>query len=93
MNDQLTIDFKISTAFPDAVAGQKYSVNGVQYTYQGTDKIHDMLDDLKRSHPELVHTENAAAMLANPMGFKPPTFQIDPNIVKTLTTMNAAAFD
>ena len=91
MNDQLTIDFKISTAFPFATPGQTYSVNGVPYVYKGTDKIHDMLDDLKRSHPELVDVANVAAMMANPLGFKPPTFQIDPKLMNTLTTINTAA--
>ena len=91
MVDQLTIDFKITTAYPDAVPGNKYTISGVEYTYKGSDKIHDMLDDLKRTHPELVNTTAAAAMMADPLGYKPPTFQLDPKIAQGLVTLNAAS--
>lgn len=89
--DQVTIDFRISTAFPNATVGQKYIVNCEEVTYTGSDRVSDMIDDLSMKHPELIHTENAAAMLRDPMGFKPPTFQLDPNITKQLVSIAGAA--
>jgi len=91
MVDQVSQDYKIATAFPDAVPGQMYTINGQQIMYKGADKIQDMIDDLSMKHPDMVNIANAAAMLANPLGFKPPTFQIDPNVMKGLATLNAAS--
>jgi len=91
MVDQVSQDYKIATAFPDAVPGQMYTINGQQLMYKGADKIQDMIDDLSMKHPEMLNTQNAAAMLADPLGFKPPTFQLDPGIAKGLNTLNAAA--
>ena len=94
MVDNVSKDYKITAKFPEAVPGQKYIINGEELLYTGADKIHDMIDDLSRDHPELLHAENAAAMLADPLGFKPPTFQLDPTVVKgiqTLAAVDAAA--
>jgi hypothetical protein len=91
MADQLSTDFKIKTAFPTAVIGQSYTVNGVSVTYQGTDETADMIDDLSRNFPDLINAPNAAAMLTNPSGFKPPPFRLDPQITTLLTGNLAGA--
>jgi hypothetical protein len=91
MVDQVTIDYKISALFPDAIPGQMYLVNGQQMMYKGADKIQDMIDDLSMKHPDMINKANAAAMLADPLGFKPPTFQLDPAVVKGITALNTAS--
>jgi len=88
--DQVSIDFKISGIYGTATVGAPYNVGGVIYTYQGTDKTADMIDEMVRDYPDLVNKDNAVRMLKNPAGFTPPKFQLDPTITSALATASAA---
>jgi hypothetical protein len=71
--------------YPNAMPGDKYVFCGKQYTYTGLDVINDQLDDLSRAFPDLVDTRNVSMMMSDPLGFIPPTFQLDPSISAALT--------
>ena len=85
MANQLTLDKKIKEEFTAAKIGESYTTDdGVTAIYQGTDQTADMIEDLARDFPEFVNKANAAAMLANPLGFVPPPFKLDPQIATLL---------
>jgi hypothetical protein len=83
--DQLQIDTRLRMRYPNAMPGDKYVFCGKQYTYTGLDVINDQLDDLSRAFPDLVDTRNVSMMMSDPLGFIPPTFQLDPSISAALT--------
>jgi len=83
--DQLQIDTRLRMRYPNAMPGDKYVFCGKQYTYTGLDVINDQLDDLSRAFPDLVDTRNVSMMMSDPLGFVPPTFQLDPSISAALT--------
>jgi hypothetical protein len=89
--DQVSIDFKISGIYGTAIVGAPYNVGGVIYTYQGTDKTADMIDDMLRDFPDILNKTNAVNMLKNPTGFSPPTFQLNPAIAAGIAASGAAS--
>jgi len=92
MANQLKIDTKIKEEFTAAKIGESYTTDdGVTAIYQGTDQTADMIEDLSRDFPEFVNKANSAAMLANPLGFVPPPFKLDPAIGSLLTGGAAGA--
>ena len=82
--DQLKIDTKISAAYPNAVPGQTYTINGIPVMYKGIDRIIDQIDEINNKFPGMINVEHANAMLRDPLGFKPTTFQLDPSIAAAL---------
>jgi len=83
--DQLRIDSKVSAAFPNAIPGQTYVISGIPVVYKGVDRIVDQIDELNSKFPGMINVEHAAAMLRDPLGFKPKPFQLDPSITHALT--------
>ena len=82
--DQLRLDSKVSAAFPNAIPGQTYTVNGIPVLYKGVDRIIDQIDELNTKFPGMLNVEHAAAMLKDPLGFKPSQYQLDPSIAHAL---------
>lgn len=82
---QLKLDSKVSAAFPDAIPGQTYTINGFPVMYKGVDRIVDQIDEMNSKFPGMLNVEHAAAMLRDPLGFRPPPFQMDPSITHALT--------
>jgi hypothetical protein len=90
---QLKLDSKVSAAFPDAIPGQIYTINGFPVMYKGIDRIIDQIDEMNSKFPGMLNVEHAAAMLRDPLGFRPPPFQIDPSITHALTGNIAGALN
>lgn len=90
--DQLTVDTQLSQAYPGIVPGTVVTINCFDYTYTGLDVIMDQIDTLTRDHPELLDVVEARNMIANPLGYRPPTrFQMDPSISHALAGNFGAA--
>lgn len=90
--DQLTIDTQLSQTYPGIIPGTIVTINCVDYQYTGLDVIMDQIDTLTRDHPELLDLEVARNMMADPLGYRPPTrFQMDPSISHALTGNIGAA--
>ena len=81
---QLKLDSKVSAAFPNAIPGQTYTINGIPVLYKGVDRIIDQIDELNSKYPGMLNVEHAAAMLRDPLGFSPIPFQLDPSITHAL---------
>jgi hypothetical protein len=81
---QLKLDSKVSTAFPEAIPGQTYTINGFPVMYKGVDRIVDQIDELNSKFPGMLNVEHTAEMLRDPLGFKPTPFQLDPSITHAL---------
>ena len=82
--DQLQIDYQLRAVLADVqdiVAGVEYTLYGQKYKYMGTDLIHKQSMVLQRDHPELFNPQIALAMMRDPLGYKPPPFQLSPNVV------------
>jgi hypothetical protein len=88
--DQLQLDYQLKAVIPDAIAGVEYTVYGQKYMYKGTDVIHKQSEALMRDHPELHDAAVTLQMLKDPLGYKRPPFQLDPNIVKGVAVAAAA---
>jgi hypothetical protein len=82
--EQLKLCSKVSAAFPDAIPGQIYTINGFPVLYKGVDRIIDQIDELNTKFPGMLNVEHAAAMLRDPLGFTPSIFQLDPSITHAL---------
>jgi hypothetical protein len=91
--DQLKLCSKVSAAFPDAIPGQMYTINGIPVMYKGIDRIVDQIDEMNSKFPGMLNVEHAAAMLRDPLGFRPPPFQIDPSIAHALSGNIAGALN
>ena len=88
--DQVTIDFKIKTLYPNPIKGQTYIVDCVPKVYAGTDSVVDMFDDLSRKFPTMINYQYVNGYINNPFGYTPPAYKIDPKVTATLLALNAA---
>jgi hypothetical protein len=69
------------------VKGDYYYFNGKRYQYTGINELCELLERMNRDHPELVNTNEAIKMIADPLGYRPPPFQLDPAIVVGLAAL------
>lgn len=83
--DQLQIDTRLRMRYPGVRPGDVFALCGKQVQYTGLDLITDQLDYLSRGYTDLVDTRNVSLMLSDPLGFVPPTYQIDPSLIAALT--------
>jgi len=83
--DQLQIDTRLRMRYPGVRPGEVFALCGKQVQYTGLDLITDQLDYLSRGYGDLVDTRNVSLMLSDPLGFVPPTYQIDPSLIAALT--------
>ena len=67
--------------------GDKYTLNDKEYTYTGINELCEMLERMNRDHPELVNTEESIKMINDPLGYRPPPFQMDPAITLGLAAL------
>jgi hypothetical protein len=67
--------------------GDKYILNDKEYTYTGINELCEMLERMNRDHPELVNTEESIKMINDPLGYRPPPFQMDPAITLGLAAL------
>jgi len=84
MADQLQIDYQLRSVLADVqdlVAGAEYILYGQTYKYMGTDLIHKQSMVLMRDHPEMFNAQVALGMMRDPIGYRPPPFQLSPNVV------------
>lgn len=93
MADQLQIDYQLRAVLADVqdlVAGVEYTLYGKKYKYMGTDLIHKQAMVLQRDHPEMFNPQIALAMMRDPLGYKPPPFQLSPAVVAGVAAAAAA---
>jgi hypothetical protein len=88
--DQLTIDFKIKTLYPNPIKGQTYIVDCLPRVYGGTDGVYDMFDDMSRKFPTLINYQYMNGYMNNPFGYVPPVYKLDPKLAGTLVALNVA---
>jgi hypothetical protein len=88
--DQLTIDFKIKTLYPNPRKGQLYIVDCVPKMYAGTDSMFDLFDDMSRKFPTLINYQYMNGYMNNPFGYVPPIYKLDPKFAATLVALNVA---
>jgi len=91
--DQLQIDYQLRAVLADVqdiVAGVEYTLYGQKYKYMGTDLIHKQSMLLQRDHPELFNPQIALAMMRDPLGYRPPLFQLSPTVVAGVAAAAAA---
>jgi hypothetical protein len=69
------------------VKGDYYYLNGKRYQYTGINELCELLERMNRDHPELVNTNEAIKMIADPLGYRPPPFQLDPAITVGLAAL------
>jgi hypothetical protein len=67
--------------------GDKYTLNGKQYIYTGTNELCELLERMNRDHPELVNHAEAKRMIQDPLGYRAPPYQIDPAILVGLAAL------
>ena len=92
MADQLQLDYQLRAVLGEAanlVAGVEYSLYGKPYRYMGTDVIHQQSTKLMSEHPELFNASVALGMMRDPLGYRPPPFQLSPNVVAGLAAAAA----
>ena len=93
MADQLQIDYQLRAVLADVqdiVAGVEYTLYGQKYKYMGTDLIHKQSMVLQRDHPDMFNPQVALAMMRDPLGYKPPPFQLSPAVVAGVAAAAAA---
>lgn len=91
--DQLQIDYQLRAVLADVqdiVAGVEYTLYGKKYKYMGTDLIHKQSMLLQRDHPDMFNPQIALAMMRDPIGYRPPPFQLSPNVVAGVAAAAAA---
>ena len=84
MADQLQIDYQLRSVLADVqdlVAGAEYILYGQTYKYMGTDLIHKQSMMLMKDHPEMFNAQVALGMMRDPIGYRPPPFQLSPNVI------------
>lgn len=82
--DQLQTDYQLRAVLEDVqdlIAGTEYLLYGKKYKYMGTDVIHKQSMTLMRDHPEMFNAQVALGMMRDPLGYRPPPFQLSPNVV------------
>jgi hypothetical protein len=82
--DQLQTDYQLRAVLEDVqdlIAGTEYLLYGQKYKYMGTDVIHKQSMTLMRDHPEMFNAQVALGMMRDPLGYRPPPFQLSPNVV------------
>ena len=67
--------------------GDKYTLNDKEYTYTGINELCELLDRMNRDNPDLVNHTEAVRMINDPLGYKPPAFQLDPAITLGLAAL------
>jgi hypothetical protein len=90
--DQIKIDHQLKALYPTIQPGDTGAINGVRYTYKGSDIIMDQIDQLKRTNPDLIDVAVCAAMLKDPLNFTQPRFVLDPGVTAALRGDTNAAF-
>ena len=83
--DQLQTDTRLRMRYPGVRPGDVFVLCGKQVQYTGLDLITDQLDYLSRGYGDLVDTRNVSLMMSDPLGFVPPTYQIDPTLIAALS--------
>ena len=69
------------------VKGDYYYFNGKRYQYTGINELCELLERMNKDHPDLVNTDEAIKMIADPLGYRPPPFQLDPAITVGLAAL------
>ena len=69
------------------VKGDTYTLDGKEYIYTGTNELCELLERMNRDHPDLVNHTEAIRMINNPLGYRPPAFQINPAVVLGLAAL------
>lgn len=92
MADQLQLDYQLRAVLGQTmnlVAGTEYVIYGTPHKYMGTDLIHQQATRLMNDHPELFNASVALGMMRDPLGYRPPPFQLSPNVVAGLAAASA----
>ena len=69
------------------VKGDKYTLNGKEYIYTGTNELCELLERMNRDNPGLVNHTEAVRMINDPLGYRAPPYQIDPAILVGLAAL------
>jgi hypothetical protein len=67
--------------------GDKYTLNGKEYIYTGTNELCEMLERMNRDNPGLVNHTEAVRMINDPLGYRAPPYQMDPAILVGLAAL------
>jgi len=67
--------------------GDKYTLNGKEYIYTGTNELCELLERMNRDNPGLVNHTEAVRMINDPLGYRAPPYQIDPAILVGLAAL------
>ena len=92
MADQLQLDYQLRAVLGQTmnlIAGTEYVIYGTPHKYMGTDLIHQQATRLMNDHPELFNASVALGMMRDPLGYRPPPFQLSPNVVAGLAAASA----
>jgi len=92
MADQLQLDYQLRAVLGQTinlVAGTEYVIYGTPHKYMGTDLIHQQATRLMNDHPDLFNASVALGMMRDPLGYRPPPFQLSPNVVAGLAAASA----
>ena len=69
------------------VKGDKYTLNGKEYIYTGTNELCELLERMNRDNPGLVNHTEAVKMINDPLGYRAPPFQLDPAVLVGLAAL------
>lgn len=69
------------------VKGDKYTLNGKEYIYTGTNELCELLERMNRDNPGLVNHTESVKMINDPLGYRAPPFQIDPAVLVGLAAL------
>ena len=67
--------------------GDKYTLNDKEYIYTGTNELCELLERMNRDNPDLVNHTEAVRMINDPLGYRPPPFQMDPAVTLGLAAL------
>jgi hypothetical protein len=67
--------------------GDKYTLNGKEYIYTGTNELCELLERMNRDNPGLVNHTEAVRMINDPLGYRAPPYQMDPAILVGLAAL------
>jgi len=67
--------------------GDKYTLNGKEYIYTGTNELCELLERMNRDNPGLVNHAEAVKMINDPLGYRAPPYQMDPAILVGLAAL------
>jgi hypothetical protein len=67
--------------------GDKYTLNGKEYIYTGTNELCELLERMNRDNPGLVNHTEAVRMINDPLGYRAPPFQLDPAVTLGLAAL------